>query len=109
MSETERPREGEIIFYTTLEGVTRLEFLLQDETFWLSQRRMSDLFGVEVNTINYHLKEVYKSGELSEAATIRKIRIVQYVSGLCGKPSSAADSDADGGLSAEVGCLFAVQ
>jgi hypothetical protein len=38
---------------------------------------MSELFGVEVNTINYHLKEVFGSGELSAEATIRKIRIVQ--------------------------------
>lgn len=77
MSEEEQPREGEIIFYVTPEGVTRVEVFYQDETFWLSQRRMSELFGVEVHTINYHLKEIFASGELSEAATIRKIRIVQ--------------------------------
>ena len=77
LSKDKQPREGEIIFYTTPEGVTRVEVVFQDETFWLSQRRMSDLFGVEVSTINYHLKEVFASGELSEAATIRKIRIVQ--------------------------------
>jgi hypothetical protein len=77
MSETKQPLEGEIIFYTTPAGVTRVEVFFQDDTFWLSQRRMSELFGVEVQTINYHLKEIYKSGELSEEATIRKIRIVQ--------------------------------
>ena len=77
MSETKQPLEGEIIFYTTPAGVTRIEVFFQDDTFWLSQRRMSELFGVEVQTINYHLKEIYKSGELSEEATIRKIRIVQ--------------------------------
>ena len=81
MSESEQPREGEIIFYTTPEGVTRVEVFFQDETFWLNQRRLSDLFGVEVPTINYHLKEIYKSGELAEAATIRKIRIVQTEGG----------------------------
>ena len=46
-------------------------------TFWLNQKRMAELFGVEVNTINYHLKEVFSSGELQADATIRKIRIVQ--------------------------------
>ena len=76
MSEEQQPREGEIIFYVTPEGVMRVEVFYKDETFWLSQRRMSDLFGVEVHTINYHLKEIFASGELSEAATIRKIRIV---------------------------------
>lgn len=79
--EPEQPREGEIIFYTTPEGVTRVEVFFEDETFWLSQRRMADLFAVEVPTINYHLKEIYKSSELSEAATIRKIRIVQTEGG----------------------------
>jgi hypothetical protein len=77
MKKGEQPREGEIILYTTPEGTARVEVFFQDETFWLSQRRMADLFGVEVPTINYHLKEIYKSGELREAATIRKIRIVQ--------------------------------
>jgi hypothetical protein len=78
MSESEQPsREGEIIFYTSSEGIIRVEVFYQDETFWLNQKRMAELFDVEVNTVNYHLKEIYKSGELSEGATIRKIRIVQ--------------------------------
>ena len=42
---------------------------LKDETIWLSQKLMSELFDVEVNTINYHLKEIYKSGEIQEQAT----------------------------------------
>lgn len=77
MTETENPKEGEIIFYTTPEGVTRVEVTFQDETFWLTQKKMADLFDVEVNTINYHIKEIYKSNELSEEATIRNFRIVQ--------------------------------
>jgi hypothetical protein len=75
--EMSAPREGEIIFYTTPEGVTKVEVVFQEETFWLSQRRMAELFDVEVSTINYHIKEIYKSGELQEGATIRKFRIVQ--------------------------------
>jgi len=71
------PPEGEIIFYTTPEGITKVEVVFQDETFWLSQRRLAELFDVEVNTINYHLKEIFKSNELKEEATIRKFRIVQ--------------------------------
>lgn len=77
MADNPPPREGEIIFYTTPEGVTKVEVVFQDETFWLSQRRMAELFDVEVNTINYHLKEIFKSNELKEEATIRKFRIVQ--------------------------------
>ena len=77
MADNPPPREGQIIFYTTPEGVTKVEVVFQDETFWLSQRRMAELFDVEVNTINYHLKEIFKSNELREEATIRKFRIVQ--------------------------------
>src|SRR4030066_1201331 len=68
---------SDIIFYSTPEGDIRVEVIYSDETFWLSQKRMAELFGVEVHTINYHLKEIYASGELKEEATIRKIRIVQ--------------------------------
>ncbi|MCL5962366.1 MAG: virulence RhuM family protein, partial [Chloroflexi bacterium] len=77
MSDEMQPKEGEIIFYSTPDGTTKVEVFFQDETFWLSQRRMAELFGVEVHTINYHLKEIFKSEELAESATVRKIRIVQ--------------------------------
>ena len=70
-----------IMFYTTPGGVVRIEVLFQEETFWLSQKKMADLFGVEINTINYHLKEIFKSKELEEPSTIRKIRIVQKEGG----------------------------
>ncbi len=71
------PGEGDVIFYTTPDGAVHIEVFLQNETFWLSQKKMAALFGVEVNTINYHLKEIFNSKELDEKATIRKIRIVR--------------------------------
>ena len=67
----------DIILYSSPEGNIRVEVVYEDESFWLTQKRMAALFGVEVNTINYHLKEIFKSGELPEDRTIRKIRIVQ--------------------------------
>lgn len=66
---------SDIIFYSTSEGNIRVEVYYEDETFWLSQKRIAELFGVEVNTINYHIKEIFKSGELSEDSVIRKFRI----------------------------------
>lgn len=69
--------ESNIILYTTDNGNVSIQVQYEDGTFWLSQKRLAELFGVEVPTINYHLKEIYKSGELTEEATIRKIRIVQ--------------------------------
>ena len=68
---------SDIILYSTPEGNIRVEVYYEDETFWLSQKRIAELFGVEVNTINYHIKEIFKSGELKESSTIRKFRIVQ--------------------------------
>jgi hypothetical protein len=68
---------NKIILYTAPNGDVRVNVYIEDETVWLTQKSMAELFGVEVNTINYHLKEIYKSLELQEERTIRKIRIVQ--------------------------------
>lgn len=65
---------SEIILYTTPQGDVKLQVIVQDETVWLSQKAMGELFGVETNTINYHLKEVFKSDELMIDSVIRKIR-----------------------------------
>ena len=43
----------------------------------MSQKRMAELYGVDVRTVNYHLAQIFESGELQESATIRKIGIVQ--------------------------------
>ena len=66
---------SEIILYTDPKGHVHVEVYFEDDTFWLSQKKMAELFGVEVQTINYHLKEIFKSGELQEDSVIRKIRI----------------------------------
>jgi hypothetical protein len=68
-------QESNIIIYKTATGNVSVQVQYEDGTFWLTQKRMAELFYVEVNTINYHLKEVFKSGELQENSVIRKIRI----------------------------------
>ena len=73
----DNPQHSDIIFYNTPTGDVRIEVIFNDETFWLTQKRMAELFGVESHTITYHLKEIYKTGELEETATARKIRVVQ--------------------------------
>ena len=67
----------DIVLYQSENGNTKIEVLYDNEDFWLTQKTMAELFSVKVNTINYHLKEIFLSGELEENATIRKIRIVQ--------------------------------
>jgi len=67
----------EFLLYTAPNGDVKVEIILHNETVWLTQKRMAELFGVDVSTINEHLKKIYKTGELEEAATIGKFPIVQ--------------------------------
>src|SRR5690554_2682720 len=67
----------EFLIFTAQAGENSIEARYEDETIWLSQKLMGELFQVETNTINYHLKEIYKSGEAEENRTIRNFRIVQ--------------------------------
>ena len=77
MSEPDDRIKGEMILYRTDEGAVRLEVLYEGETFWLNQKQLAELFGVTKKTISEHLANVYDAKELSEAATVRKIRTVQ--------------------------------
>ena len=62
------------IFYATPQGNVKLEVLFESETFWLSQKRMANLFGVDVRTVNEHLKNIFKTSELLENSVIRNFR-----------------------------------
>jgi hypothetical protein len=72
-----RNSTAEFLVFTNQNRTSTIEVRYEDESIWLSQKLMAELFDVEVNTINYHLKEVYKSFEIQEDGTIRKFRIVQ--------------------------------
>ena len=56
-------------------AVRQVQVIFDTNTFWLSQQRMAELFGVDVRTVNYHLKQIDESGEIHLSDTIRKIRI----------------------------------
>ena len=58
-------------------GEIELQVQLKDETIWVTQKQLALLFTVEIHTINYHLKNIFKQKELDLNASIRKIRIVQ--------------------------------
>lgn len=68
---------GEFLLYQTEDGRTRVECRFVDDTLWLSQALMGELFQVTVPTINEHLKAIFADGELQPEATIRKFRIVR--------------------------------
>ena len=70
-------KQQKFILYTDENGNVKVDVFIQDETVWLTQKAMGQLFGVESHTITYHLKEIYKTGELNEKATTRKVRAVQ--------------------------------
>jgi len=67
--------EGDFLLYQTEDGRTRLQVRLVDETVWLSQKLMAELFQKDVRTINEHLQNIFKEEELSEASVVRKFRI----------------------------------
>lgn len=68
---------SQIIIYQAEDGNTKIDVRLENETVWLTQKLMAELFQVGVNTINYHIKEIFNEDELTPEATIRKFRIVQ--------------------------------
>ena len=70
-------RESKIILYETDLGKVNIDVLIRDETIWLSQKSMSELFECSSDNIGLHLKNVYKEGELSKERTTEKISVVQ--------------------------------
>lgn len=67
----------EFLIFTSQTGDQSIEARYEDDSIWLSQKRMAALFGVDVRTVNEHLKNIFDSEELTPAATLRKFRIVQ--------------------------------
>jgi len=68
---------GEIVLYQMPDGHARVECRFADETLWLSQALIGELFEKDVRTINEHLQNLFGEGELDRAATIRRFRIVR--------------------------------
>jgi hypothetical protein len=66
---------SDIIFYSDPTGNLHVELTYDGDTFWTTQKRMGEIFRVETHTINYHLAEIFNSGELNKYSVIRKIRI----------------------------------
>ncbi len=69
--------DSEIILYQTPNGQTKIDVRLEDETVWLNQKQMADLFQTTVSNINIHLKNIFEEGELEPGATIKNSLIVR--------------------------------
>lgn len=70
-------QQSQIIIYNTETGETKIEVRLENETVWLTQRLMAELFQTTIPNINLHLKNVYGEDELDELATVKDFLIVQ--------------------------------
>jgi len=70
-----RNSTAEFLMFTSQDGKSSIEARYESKTIWLTQKLMGVLFEVETNTINYHLKEIFKSNEVEENSVVRKFRI----------------------------------
>ncbi len=69
--------DREIVVYRALDGGPQVEVVVEDESVWLTQRQMAELFGVDVRTVNEHVLNTYAEREVSQEATLRESRIVR--------------------------------
>jgi len=69
--------QSEILIYQNPNGNIKIDVRLEEETVWLTQKLMAELFQTTVPNINMHLKSIYEEGELEEKATIKDFLIVQ--------------------------------
>ena len=80
MTDAPKPSDdspGDFLIYDAPDGNTRIEVRMQDETVWLTQKQMAELFQTSVPNINQHLATIFADGELTTEATIKKYLIVQ--------------------------------
>jgi len=65
---------SEILIYQTLDGQTKIQTRLENETVWLTQAQMAELFGKAKSTISEHIKNIFNEGELDEISVVRNFR-----------------------------------
>lgn len=71
------PEQGEVLLYQTEDGGTRIEVRMVNETVWMTQKLLAELYQKDVRTVNEHIQNILEEGEHAPEATIRKFRIVQ--------------------------------
>ena len=70
----EKPNTGEILIYQTEDGLTKIQVNMQDETVWLSQAQLVDLYQSSKANISEHISNIFKEGELEEISVVRVFR-----------------------------------
>lgn len=69
--------EFQFLIYQSAEEDVSVNAVIRDETIWLTQKGMGELFGVEIPAVSKHLTNIYREGELLEDSTVSKMEIVQ--------------------------------
>jgi hypothetical protein len=77
MKEKNKPSGSEILLYSTEDGKAKIEVRLENETVWLSQSQMVELFQTTKQNISLHIRKIYEEGELQELATVKDYLTVQ--------------------------------
>ncbi|MEA3443848.1 MAG: cell filamentation protein Fic [Bacteroidota bacterium] len=70
--------KSQIVIYQTSDGLTKIDVRLENETVWLTQEQIAQLFGKAKSTINEHIKNVFKEGELVESEVLQKFGISEF-------------------------------
>jgi hypothetical protein len=81
MPKKKKSEQRSVVLYQTDDGKVTVNVLFARDNFWLTQRTMADLFGVKIPAVSRHLKNIYASGELTQAATVSKMETVQTEGG----------------------------
>ncbi|MCH7402938.1 hypothetical protein ACFOUP_16565 [Belliella kenyensis] len=76
---------SDILIYQNKDGNIKIDVRLQEETVWLTQAQMGQLFGKDKRTISEHIKNVFAEGELDEKVVVRKFRITTKHGAMAGK------------------------
>ena len=76
-------QENKVIIYTTNDGKTKLDVKLEDETLWLTQTQMCELYQTSKSNVSEHIKHIFEEGELNEDSVVRKFRTTAARFWLC--------------------------
>ena len=71
---------NKILIYTDSEGLTKIDVKLEDETLWLTQAQMCELYQTSKSNVSEHIKHIFEEGELQEEAVVRKFRTTAFSS-----------------------------
>ena len=67
-------RHGEILIYQTEDGLTKINVKMQDETVWLTQQQLAEMYQSSKSNVSEHIKHIFEEGELDEESVVRKFR-----------------------------------